>query len=238
MMATLTGGPIDLCMRADGLSRTQLRDRVVHAGELGYAAVALECEIQLPANGSETLVQPLSQAELGSLSETAPIQLKRVTAVLNEPQHAGAMRSQAFMHLARTADIVAVKPSSERCFELACVDCPATIIQLELHKRMGFRLKASQLKGARSRGVKVEVLYGQARSSPQARRQAIANGHSLSLGLRPRKDTVVSSGAVASASTLCKPRECCAYYALLLGKPSALDLLRCVGANAHSCIQR
>lgn len=229
-------GPIDLCVRANGVQRSDLRKHVLWAGQQGYAAVALEQEVALPATGSESVLQPISEAELGDKLHQAPVQLIRITAVLSEPRHANSMRAQAFVRLASLVDLVAVRPTTDRCFELACSECPATLLQLELHKRMPFRLRGGLLKMARSRNIKIEALVAPVKSSAQARRQAIASGHSLALGLRVPKDTVLSSGATANSSAACTPREACALYALVVDHRSIVSLVRCIAANAKATL--
>ena len=59
--------------------------------------------------------------------------------------------------LARGYDLVAVQPSSERLFQLACASLEVDLIALDLSRRLPYRFKPSFIRAALARGVHFEV---------------------------------------------------------------------------------
>jgi ribonuclease P/MRP protein subunit RPP1 len=78
-------------------------------------------------------------------------------------------------------DLVAVRPTDERTLQQACHSLDVDIISLDLTQRFDSHFKFPMLGTAISRGIKIELCYGQGimTSDPTAKRNLISNATQL-----------------------------------------------------------
>ncbi|KAI9089585.1 ribonuclease P/MRP protein subunit RPP1 [Phlyctochytrium arcticum] len=76
-------------------------------------------------------------------------------------------------------DLLAVQPSTEKAFQLACQSLDIDIISLDLSTRLPFYLRHPMVNLAISRGIYFELSYGASIRDPNARRHFISNAQSL-----------------------------------------------------------
>lgn len=141
--------------------------------------------------------------------------------------------------LARTWPILAVKPTSERCFAACCSTLDVDLICLSFDAPLPFRLTPGLVRSARRRGVRFEVPYTSLLRGPFARRHAVANGKRLVHASGQRgggKGLVVLTSRLGSTWEARRPREVIALgRAMGLGEEAAR---RGVEVEASAVIRR
>ncbi|KAJ3108829.1 Ribonuclease P protein subunit p30 [Phlyctochytrium planicorne] len=92
-------------------------------------------------------------------------------------------------------DILAVRPTTEKAFHLACSQLEIDIISFDMTLRMPFFFKATTLNAAIQRGIVFEICYGPAIRETNARRFTIANSNAL-LRVVKHNHVILSSEAL------------------------------------------
>ncbi|RYP08697.1 hypothetical protein DL764_001717 [Monosporascus ibericus] len=182
---------------------------------LGYNVVALNHTVAppVPPQIANPLPKfpPSSAGPASSSSSTAPDQtsnkqpklptvLHRATLVLNDPS-----AYHRLPQLVSAYDMVAVRPTTEREFQGACLNLnltDASLISLDLAQRFPFHFRPKPCMAAVNRGLRFEVCYAQGLSSGSgdavndARARAAFIGNVVELVRATRgRGIVISSGA-------------------------------------------
>ncbi|XP_027342083.1 uncharacterized protein LOC113854937 isoform X2 [Abrus precatorius] len=189
-------------------NRTKL---VVKAMELGYTGIAYNRTIKgVMSDQHRCSISPLSLSTLLNvvpfLSLSAKLhrqllgiplstpfrQYTRLTVCVDSPSQAQALNSGN--PILKTYDLVAVKPSNQTAFDLACERMEVDIISVDFSAKLPFRLKQPMVKAATQRGVCFEVTYSGLFADIQIRRQLISSAKLLMDWTRGQ-NIVFSSGA-------------------------------------------
>lgn len=99
-------------------------------------------------------------------------------------------------------DILAIQPTSEKAFQLACSTLDIDIISLKMTEKLPFYLRKPLVNLAIKRGIYFELLYGDlvlAKDS-STRRDLLANWQAL-ISVTKGKNVIVSSGGFPTAVT-------------------------------------
>ncbi|KAL0210766.1 hypothetical protein P9112_009064 [Eukaryota sp. TZLM1-RC] len=153
----------DLCVSGNCPKGTLSRIIAQHR-LFGYGIAAIETIFQpspkatVPPPNTVIESSPLSSFHNIQASLNPPVQLlPRITIVLE---------SRSFLHFFNTNsshlrgyDLVAVRPTTEDTFRLACGELEVDVISIDLSQRLPFHLKHTQLKQALKRGVYFEIIY-------------------------------------------------------------------------------
>ncbi|KAI1398802.1 PHP domain-like protein [Hypoxylon fuscum] len=144
-------------------------------GQLGYKVVALNCSLEAPLKAQVSNVLPKypTQRPEEPNEDTRwplPTVLHRATITFSDPAH-----NPQLAKAAATYDILALRPTTEKAFQAACLNIQeASIISLDLTNRLPFYLKPKPCMAAVNRGVRFEISYGAA-LAPAADARARAN---------------------------------------------------------------
>ncbi|TKY48468.1 Ribonuclease P protein subunit p30 [Spatholobus suberectus] len=174
-------------------NRTRL---AVKAMELGYTGIAYNRTIKgVMSDRHRCSITPLTLSSLlnvlPSLSLSANLhrhllrvprstpfrQYTRLTVSVDSPSQAQALNSGN--PILKTYDLVAVKPSNQIAFDLACERMEVDIISIDFSAKLPFRLKQPMVKAATQRGVCFEVTYSGFFADIQIRRQLISTAKLL-----------------------------------------------------------
>lgn len=104
-------------------------------------------------------------------------QVTRLTVAVEDASHVHAVEPSN--EIAGTYDLLAVRPLSERVFELACKSMKVDIISLDLSHRLNFYLKIPLIKAAMARGIYFEITYAPCLRDTGARRTLFGNALQL-----------------------------------------------------------
>ncbi|KAL0228554.1 hypothetical protein RCL1_004697 [Eukaryota sp. TZLM3-RCL] len=159
---------VDLCLSSSDhkKSASVLSQCLAQLKLFGYNAACIETfftpspKAVLPPPSTLSSQQHISSLYQIQANKTNPSDLKvysRLTITLE---------SRNFLHFfnssspaLRAYDLVAVRPTSEDTFRLACSDLEIDVITLDLHQQLPFYIKIKQVKQALSRGIYFEIRY-------------------------------------------------------------------------------
>eukprot|EP00741_Cyanophora_paradoxa_P023535 tig00021589_g22737.t1 len=170
---------MDMCVNASGEAELRLRDTVALLVKLGYDGCAL----------NTTVTGKIGPQHICNL---APVLLTRITVVVDQP--ADVYQLNPGNQAVRSYDLVAVRPTSEKAFQLACASADVDIISLDMSARLPFTLRHQIVSQAIDRGVFFEITTAPALKDATARRYVISNAIALFRATRG-KNLVLSSGA-------------------------------------------
>lgn len=155
----------------------ELQTTLDFLAELDYTVVALTASIlaKLPAQ--------LPPVHLERLRIPPQLQvLKRLTLTISDNA-----QNHRINTLTNTYDLVALRPTSEKAFQLCCSSLECDIISLDFTQRIGFPIKFKTVASALQRGVRFEICYSLGISgSNDARRNLISGAVSLIRATRGR----------------------------------------------------
>ncbi|GFO11678.1 ribonuclease p protein subunit p30 [Plakobranchus ocellatus] len=117
-------------------------------------------------------------------------QLSRFTTILDDAANThrlGSPEVQAY-------DIIAVQPTDEKTFQLACSTLDVDIICLNFTENLGFSLKRPLIKLAIKRGIHFEISYSPALKDNSVKRNIISNALTL-ISVSRGKGVIISSAA-------------------------------------------
>ena len=148
---------------------------------VGYNSVALDHTVsgQVPANITNQIPSPLPFSVPASLQV-----LRRCTVHLSDPSQNHRLNSISSVY-----DIVALRPTTEKCLMLACQAFECDLISVDLSIRYPFYFKHTTLAGALQRGIKFEICYGPGilnSDGGASRRNLISNATQLIRATRGR----------------------------------------------------
>ena len=147
--------------------------------ELGYRVIALSVPVtgKLP---SKPTALPLPPPKSYPQSLTL---LTRITLTISDPS-----QNHRLSSLQSSYDIVALRPTEEKAFALACNSLDCDLISLDLSQRIPFLLRFKTVSAALKRGVRFEICYapGVAGAGGEARRNLISGATALIRATRGR----------------------------------------------------
>ncbi|KAK2042505.1 PHP domain-like protein, partial [Colletotrichum somersetense] len=177
------------------LSRT-----ISFASSLGYTVLALNHTITPPIPSQIT--NPLPKLP-PPLPPPRPTVLHRATVLLSDPS-----QNYRLPALAAAYDILAVRPTTEKAFQAACLSmAEPSLISLDLTQHFPFHFRPKPLMAAVSRGVRFEVCYAQVLAAPDARARAAFVSNLASLVRATKGRGVVVSSEARSALGLRAPND-------------------------------
>ncbi|KAL2629615.1 hypothetical protein R1flu_014301 [Riccia fluitans] len=201
----------DLNVPVDGVGDLARRELLAMAMQLGYSGVAANHVVTGPMGETDRCrIRPL---ELQMILSAAPgvaesarfhqkllgvplgqpfRQFSRITVVVDNLNQANVVNS--VNPVLKSYDLVAVRPTNQKMFNLACSQLEVDVISLDFTQRLPIRLKPPLVKAAVERGIYFEICYGRALVDPKARRELFINSRHLQEGARGR-NIVVCSGA-------------------------------------------
>ncbi|XP_059173269.1 ribonuclease P protein subunit p30-like [Physella acuta] len=184
-------------------SSTTLLDMIEIAIELGFERIAVNKFISSLEGGKGkkhnekfAVSQPsdilLNEESLKSLTLKGKKfeQLSRITAVIKDASNTHRLGSPDI----QSYDIIAVQPTNEKTFQLACSTLDIDLISLNFTESLGFSLRRQLINLAASRGIFFEIVYSPALINNQAKRYIIANAMSL-INAAGGKNIIISSSA-------------------------------------------
>lgn len=176
--------------------------------ELGWGAVA----INYIFNGKP----PRERCAYARNTAVKLKQYTRLTLVISDPQQNVGLTSN---EITRSFDIIAVRPTTERTFQIACQSLDIDMISLDLSDRLPFNLKHGLVREAIQRGVLFELSYGPSISasiSGGKRRNALSSVMHATRIVGRAKGLVVSSGLTSGEHGLRAP-HCVRNWAEMVG---------------------
>ncbi|CAK7265394.1 RNA-binding RNA processing protein rpp1 [Sporothrix epigloea] len=142
---------------------TELTNTLAMSAELGYNVVALDHVYQgaMPSTIASPLggaIADATSSALATSSRRIPRILHRATVVISD-----LAVNHRLSAVAAAYDIVAVRPTTEKAFQAACLNmAEPALISLDLTSYFSFYFKHRACMAAVRRGVHFEVCYGQA----------------------------------------------------------------------------
>ncbi|KAK3759218.1 hypothetical protein RRG08_054939 [Elysia crispata] len=173
--------------------------------ELGFERVAINNVVKSLQSGKTkkqggkplSVIQPPSQILLNEASITALKakrpkfhQISRFTTVLDDASNTHRLGTPEV----QSYDIIAVQPTDEKTFQLACSTLDVDIICLNFTEQLGFTPKRPLIKLAIKRGIHFEIVYSPALKDNSVKRNIISNAMSL-ISVSRGKGVIISSGA-------------------------------------------
>ena len=153
--------------------------------ELGYTVVAIALEVtgKLPAEPHSVPLSDISRPKSLTL-------LTRLNLTISD-----ATQNHRVNSLIPHYNLLALRPTNEKSFQLCCTSLECDIISLPLHERLPFLLKFKTISAAFQRGIRFEICYSPGiGGSSDARRNLISGAASLIRATRGR-GIVISSEA-------------------------------------------
>ncbi|MED6189992.1 hypothetical protein PIB30_101386 [Stylosanthes scabra] len=219
----------------------------VKAMELGYTGIAYNrtiggvlsdkhrCTIKpLPISSLLNILPSLSLSaklhrDLLRIPLSTPFrQYNRVTVCVENPLQTNAVYSDN--PILQTYDLLAIKPSNQVTFDMACQNSEVDIITMDLSKPLPFKIKQNMVKVAAERGVCFEVSYSGLLTDTDVRRPWIYSAKRLMEWARRRN--VIISSAAPSVNVLRGPCDVANLLSLLgLSKERAKDSMSKISRN-------
>ncbi|MED6158344.1 hypothetical protein PIB30_031974 [Stylosanthes scabra] len=219
----------------------------VKAMELGYTGIAYNRTIDgVLSEKHRCTIKPLSISSLlnilPSLSLSAKLhrdllriplstpfrQYTRVTVCVDNPFQTNAVYCDN--PILMTYDLLAIKPSNQVTFDMACQKSDVDIITIDFSKKLPFKIKSNMVKVAAERGVCFEVSYSGLLTDTDVRRPWIHGAKYLMEWARRRN--VIISSAAPSVNDLRGPCDVANLLSLLgLSKERAKDAISKISRN-------
>jgi len=174
-------------------SKPQLTDLLLNSEQLCFDAVAVNTLITTPQLTSENKNQfvPIdlnkikpkksANANLLVVENKKPNgrlkQLSRLTFAIADESHLRILNLAP--NITNTYDLLAVRPTTESGFKVACTKAEVDIISLDLTQRLPFSLKFNMISVAVSRGLCFEIDLAGCFGSSSVRRNVLSNAISL-----------------------------------------------------------
>ncbi|KAK2733254.1 RNase P subunit p30 [Colletotrichum kahawae] len=192
--------------------RDELNRTITFASSLGYAVIALNHTVTppIPSQITNPLPKfPPTTTTTPSQSTKTPTVLHRATVLLADPS-----QNYRLPALAAAYDILAVRPTTEKAFQAACLNmAEPSLISLDMAQHFPFHFRPKPLMAAAARGVRFEVCYSQVLSAPgghgppDARARALFISNLASLLRATKGRGVVVSSEARSALDLRAPAD-------------------------------
>jgi ribonuclease P/MRP protein subunit RPP1 len=176
----------DLNLPYDSSTPTTQRSHILSfTSELGYSVIALSIHIR------DKLPAKLPAIALSDVPN--PNNLKLVTRLtLNLVDNTNNHR---IIQLSSTYDLLALRPTDEKTFQLACLSLECDIISLDLSQRLDFILKFSNVSAALKRGIRFEICYSPGISGGTDARRNLISGATAIIRATRGRGIILSSEA-------------------------------------------
>ncbi|XP_064602170.1 ribonuclease P protein subunit p30-like isoform X2 [Liolophura sinensis] len=186
---------------SNGKCNRSLREQDFHSPflQVGYQVVAInydggelkgkkgkEPPIKSPA---EVVLDEKNMTELKKTTGKSFRQLSRFTTVINDPAQTHKLTSPEI----QAYDLLAVVPTSEKTFHLACGTLEVDIISLDLTEKLPFLFRRPSISLAIERGIHFEIIYSPCIMDSTCRRNTISNALAL-MTICKGKNIIISSG--------------------------------------------
>ena len=179
-MAGFTDANIPL----DSGNPLRIEQRLTTLQKLGYKTATVSHTIELISH-----ITPAPETESWK-SKCGLKVYTRLTAVLSDTSHLHVLSQDA----AKSYDLLAVQPQTEKLFQQCCGSLEVDIIALDMTQRIPFYLKPPRVRQAIERGIHFEILYSPMILDSTARRYIISTSKDL-VQLTRGKNIIISSGA-------------------------------------------
>ena len=151
---------------------------------------------------------PAAPSSSSSSSSPWPTVLRRVTITVTDP----GTTNYKLPDYARAYDLVAVRPTSDKAFQWACLSADeASIVSLDLSVPLGYHIAPRTAMAAVQRGARFEIAYGQAvqaaRGGEGSRARAVFLGNALALLRATKGRGVLASSEARAALALRGPAD-------------------------------
>ncbi|XP_046373830.1 ribonuclease P protein subunit p30-like [Haliotis rufescens] len=185
----------DLCLTAEDETT---KDALTMAIKLGYECVGLNVLLKdLKGKGASQTTIPtprkyeLRKSDLQFLKKKrrSMEQFSRLTATIEDPSQThklGSPEVQAY-------DLVAVEPTSEKTFHMACAVLNVDIISVDMTEKVPYFFKKPSINMAFERGIHFEIKYSPTVRDSTLRRNVISSAISLA-EITKGKNIILSSG--------------------------------------------
>ncbi|XP_071949035.1 ribonuclease P protein subunit p30-like [Antedon mediterranea] len=174
--------------------KKQLQKLIGSAANVGYEVVAVNHVVR-DKKGLKNAPGPveLQNIDIANLKVKGRSlqQLSRVTLILKDNTTFARMSTD---NAIQSYDLLAVQPTTDKLFLLACTQLEVDIISLDFTQRLPFFMKYHPVRAAQDRGVHFEIIYTPAINNTTARRNIIGNAHAL-VAVNNGKNVIISSQA-------------------------------------------
>ncbi|XP_064381986.1 ribonuclease P protein subunit p30-like isoform X2 [Halichondria panicea] len=169
-------------------------ETLIHCAD-GYETVALNQEVTLAKKiqlKPPILLESLLDVDrIPVCKRRGPLKiLRRLTVIVDDASLLHALSSPSV----EGYDLLAVRPTNEKTFQIACSTLSVDIVSVDLSERVPFSFKRAQIGQAIERGLCFEVCYSPAIRDSTARRNTLANAMEL-IKIAKGKRIIVSSQA-------------------------------------------
>ncbi|XP_060078556.1 ribonuclease P protein subunit p30-like [Ylistrum balloti] len=191
--------------------KVSLKETLRQAERLGFDVVAISCfveDLQSVSKGKkkqkdnqsniplpEDLI--LNEEDMKSINWTrkAPRQLSRISTIISDASQTHKLAQENVQRF----DLVAVQPTSEKTFHLACLTLDIDIIIIDVTQKLPYFIKRPSVNTAIERGIHFEINYSPAVMDTSARVHMISNIQSL-VSVCKGKNLILSSGCEQASS--------------------------------------
>ena len=148
--------------------------------ELGYSVVAIALLVagKLPATPQDIPISSLT------IPKSLTTVLTRLTLTISD-----ATQSHRLTQFSPAYNILALRPTTEKVFQLCCTSLECDLISLDLSQRLTYNIKLKTVSSALQRGIRFEICYSpaiQASGNSEARRNLISAATQLIRATRGR----------------------------------------------------
>ncbi|CAJ1081296.1 ribonuclease P protein subunit p30 isoform X3 [Xyrichtys novacula] len=184
--------------------KSRLRSLIETAAHLGFSTVAVNYTFEPTAKKKQEIPAPMPITDLMDQlpvvqGRSRPIRvLNRLTVVMSDSSH---FRPTAPEY--RRFDLLAVQPTSEKLFHVACMTLDIDIICITVTEKLPFFFKRAPINGAVERGVMFEVSYAAAIRDATMRRYTIANATSLMETCKGKSHVTTAECFLSRSSEVC-----------------------------------
>ncbi|XP_033119499.1 ribonuclease P protein subunit p30-like isoform X2 [Anneissia japonica] len=159
--------------------KKQLQKLIANAANAGYEIVAVN-HVVADKRSLQNAPAPveLEDADIANLKAQGKRlqQLSRITLVLKDINTFPRMSNNTMI---QSYDLLAVQPTTEKLFLLACTQLEVDIISIDFSQRLTFFMKYHPVRAALDRGIHFEINYAPAIRDTYTRRNIISNAHAL-----------------------------------------------------------
>ena len=158
-------------------STSAISQNIAFASELGYSVTALTVSIngKLPATLPTIPISDVEKPPNVTL-------LTRLTLTISDTS-----QNHRLSHLSSSYDLIALRPTNEKSFQLCCGSLDCDIISIDFSQRLPFILKFKTVSSALQRGIRFEICYSPGIvGGTDARRNVVSGSTSLIRATRGR----------------------------------------------------
>lgn len=174
----------DLNIASEG-NDTELSNTLAFLHELGYTRAALSISVlaKLPAQ--------LPQIDTSNIKVPNGLKiLRRMNLTISDTS-----QNHRINNLVTAYDLLAVRPTNEKAFQLCCSSLDCDIVSLDLSVRLPYPVKFKTVAGALQRGIRFEICYSNGITGGNDARRNLINGAASLIRATRGRGIIVSSEA-------------------------------------------